>query len=1209
MFSLLFSFLCYVYDYITSGFQLLCFVIIYIFISITQSLPDLFLNIYHKLFMCIMLYFTLLQIKFLIRFFLIWIIMKFYKLVHDTVDDDAILPKGLDNSLYGKLYHKYNCTYNNYYSFCFYIIPNMMEVKDPDDENIVTKLSSDGYFNKYINVVYNVQYTIMDIVYRDSYYTVVQLSNRYIIDMMLDHVIQNYNFQTLFCILCNLLLRLIVTDNAYELFDNDDRNFKYKLYETGVQRLYDASHTYCFVRDYDITTTSFVPMLAFEKINLQARSTTDPTKVEPRIKAAINVLCITSSIPFNSHYSIALCSVYVDEYKLYIKLSESLFQRIYKWRLNFWIWFTSLFHWSVGLRYDRSVVHRRTCFGIGNYLQQKPKSSVTSTSNDCSGTDDQFWYTYSDCAYEHITYPKNCICNCLRAVKDRQCCHLSDYYPARIHDMYSWVEMNIDKLFPITDFETYSQTEWFESLLSRKKPRKRQGIERVEEYGFVDQYRTNVEPLLKIEALNSKEYGTSFKMQNIAPRLVSGRQQDYDVIGGPRIKKISKILCKMWNFIDEAMPFIDTVPGITYYSTGHNKVSIGQWMVKQKKKKMPIFYNTDYKRFDASTIDCLMALEACVYCYLNPDDPEFVDWLSTQLDTEGTLRVRAHANDPQWEKVKYFCRGTRKSGDQNTSVGNTIINVLVQLYCLDMTVDFGYTGVIRNTVFDAMDKGQLDILALGDDTVICLDSMFIDQKSYVTLVRDLGLIIKLERKTCDNVTFCSSYFIPAIVNGEESYILTQKPGRNLSRAYNNHMKFSSQQHVDGWIKSNAYAYMKDFQHVPFMYKWHQVKYKYYRHAKAVTTDNEEYHVPNDIVIGPSDNYQAWLLSVYGLAGEPDISHMINNWDNMDLHDIFSIDVYGNETLVEPSFKLPDCYINPHAGVLKVKGGRKFLPYIMHRVDNSNVNYKHQFILPQLLMLKVESKQSFLGNFQLVLSNIINITLDIPWSNYIFELVNKAKTIIAPIVKPTPIPRSHPVCRGERTFMLSYLLDHFHNLGNAVYDIGSRMGRNRAILNENRWKLDISGCQPNLGNKQIRCDNTVSNLTIQEVIDNVQFTQPTSLMSVDCLYYFNEDEVFSILDKPNIIDYYSLHCKFYSESGTIANGEVQWQTVNNSAVFKVKDNDIAGQPIDEVYSHDTLEYWNMYHMWDIVKPDGTQYRVRKELVISGDVYDIWRFIKL
>jgi hypothetical protein len=841
--------------------------------------------------------------------------------------------------------------------------------------------------------------------------------------------------------------------------------------------------------------------------------------------------------------------------------------------------------------------HLRTCFRTNIYRQQKVGSWVTSTTCDCSNTDDQYWYTYSNCAHTHITYPKACICNALRAVKNRQCCHISDYNPDTVLALYKWVDANINLLFPISNFESYSQIDWLESIPHRKRIRKQQGIDVNNEIGFVESFKTHVVPIMKMEPLNSKDINVPFKLQQIDPRLVSGREQQFDVIGGPRVKKISKILSSMWSFIDAGMDAIHTLTGITYYSTGHNKVSIGRWMDKQLRKLRPRFYETDYERFDASTIDALMALEACVYLFLHPDDSEFEEWLSTQLDTNGTLSIKAGSKDPQWQKVVYFCRGTRKSGDQNTSVGNTIVNILVQLYVLSVTT---FTGPM--TVFDALNNGTLDLLVLGDDTVICIDGIEIPQQAYVTKIRELGLVIKLIQKSQYNVTFCSSYFVPAVVDGLETHILTQKLGRNLSRAYNSHLHYNTKITANGWVKSNAYAYMKDYQHIPFMYHWHQVKYNALKAYKAIPLDGEEYHVSNDIVVGPSDNLFIWFNSVYNVYELP-ILESDMDWTNVDY--IFNVDIYGQENFRAAPFALPADYLVPNSGLLKVVGGSRYLESINPNIHVSYNKYKRKFKLPTFKLnvakpVKYE-KSTFSYNFMRIARISFDFVLDTMQS-----LVNMSGYPVAYTEVPDHIDRRHPTCRGERMLFLTNLLNYFNTHKLRAFDIGSRMSRNRMIMQLNKWKFYISGCQPNIGTNDIMLDNYVSAQTLADVIKDEIFLAPTVGFSVDVLYYLTPEEIIQFLSMNNITDYFSIHSKFNTLHGSLANGEVTWNTDQDDITeFKVLDTDLNNNPILTTYKHPTLIKWYENNVWTM-KHNGRDVSVKWDLVESGNVYDVFRF---
>lgn len=191
------------------------------------------------------------------------------------------------------------------------------------------------------------------------------------------------------------------------------------------------------------------------------------------------------------------------------------------------------------------------------------------------------------------------------------------------------------------------------------------------------------------------------------------------------------------------------------YSSGRTPEELGEWFNKASEEGFS-FYEDDFSAFDSTQGAGAHFAEVSVYKLFGPD--HVVDTvLNYQKKTVGISKF-----------FRYKTKFTRKSGDQNTSVGNTIINFMVHLYAIHE-----YNSRGNNVVFKMM--------ALGDDNLLAVKNAGSDFCSYIeqVIVR-LGLRPKF--KQCSKApTYCSSVFLPVVDGNRPTYVLVPELLRRLSK--------------------------------------------------------------------------------------------------------------------------------------------------------------------------------------------------------------------------------------------------------------------------------------------------------------------------------------------------------------------------------------------------------------------------------------------
>jgi hypothetical protein len=197
------------------------------------------------------------------------------------------------------------------------------------------------------------------------------------------------------------------------------------------------------------------------------------------------------------------------------------------------------------------------------------------------------------------------------------------------------------------------------------------------------------------------------------------------------------------------------------YASGLTGEAVGEWFRYWRQELSPcIGVENDFSRFDG-TIQTPALLEEIAYYESCGVEGFARDALHAQLYTKAYMMCKRDD-----EALTYAVPGTRKSGDPNTSCGNTLLNMAFHVYL------FKVLGIPDDA---------WALIALGDD---CLALVKKQYQSYVSITRiraianDFGLLAKPQlRIRLADAEFCSKLFWPV----EDGVILGPKVGRLVSK--------------------------------------------------------------------------------------------------------------------------------------------------------------------------------------------------------------------------------------------------------------------------------------------------------------------------------------------------------------------------------------------------------------------------------------------
>lgn len=233
----------------------------------------------------------------------------------------------------------------------------------------------------------------------------------------------------------------------------------------------------------------------------------------------------------------------------------------------------------------------------------------------------------------------------------------------------------------------------------------------------------------------------------IAPRMIQNTSQQHHVSIGPTCYALSKLTSHHWN---PSTPFV--------YASGHNQETLAACM-----DGYDAYYVGDVSRFDRGIHhETLRALNSWKTSsgHLSHDA---VRVFTSQLKTKGVTMKGRH---------QYRLIGQRRSGDDNTSIDNTILNIVAHLWAMCCSTN--------KTVDDI--AAVCRFVALGDDIVICGPS-FLRDIDFAKHLEGIGWEVKpLTVPSFLDVGFCSRVIYPAASGPSlDSHVFATPPGRFFVR--------------------------------------------------------------------------------------------------------------------------------------------------------------------------------------------------------------------------------------------------------------------------------------------------------------------------------------------------------------------------------------------------------------------------------------------
>ncbi len=378
------------------------------------------------------------------------------------------------------------------------------------------------------------------------------------------------------------------------------------------------------------------------------------------------------------------------------------------------------------------------CLGPGDPSCMDPKHRVSRRDDFTHGCTreprDQVGATLVGLAAKVVHVCRSCPCNADNALMHRH----GAVQPPVTGD-FSWFLSKLDELQDvIAHYYVEYLSEWKDRWLEKWPLSKQAAIRRSREDDPVRADRVNC--MVKREVLVRCDDALPTKARDIQYYTNLATQAAY----GPEFFSMQKALVATFLRRDLGDGIFAT------FASGMDGLALSEWMTEVcSVYAQPRFYERDGKNWDATMQSEHLDVKLAAY---KPAGPEFCAFVRNGFRVQG--RQPRHV-------LKYVLHGTTKSGHNDTTSGNSVVNIAVAATALRR---LGLRG---------------DIIAAGDDLLIVVDGDF-DASALARCEAELG--IKPEYRKFEDVRDVS--FISGIWLGVAGGLwFMPKPGRLVAKLF------------------------------------------------------------------------------------------------------------------------------------------------------------------------------------------------------------------------------------------------------------------------------------------------------------------------------------------------------------------------------------------------------------------------------------------
>jgi hypothetical protein len=355
-----------------------------------------------------------------------------------------------------------------------------------------------------------------------------------------------------------------------------------------------------------------------------------------------------------------------------------------------------------------------------------------------------------------------------------------------------------------------------------------------------------------------------------AKRNISARKDQFNVVVGPKVLRFAKAAALHWS---PTRAYHDGSVAVCY-AAGWNAEAISNFVCtdfSQIFAMSDFTYNSTYASYDllahdirathlkpVHSFDYANALEVDISNFDGHMQREHLNWERIVMRRAGipqhilSALFQPTTRGATPHGVLYRVPYTRKSGDPNTSVGNSIISVAMALFAVKPLMaehDEGLSDFSR----------KVKLLVLGDD-ILAVSNLPFSEWHVSLSYQCMGVNAKMKLLDPRFSTFCSSYFWPSA----DGIVIAPKPFRVMSKIG---MTLTEVKDRRAHLVGVAKGLWQDCYHVPVLNRYLRwILRDAYPDVEAKSIVNEyRFHAGN--IHRPNADTEAFFQELYGVSSE------------------------------------------------------------------------------------------------------------------------------------------------------------------------------------------------------------------------------------------------------------------------------------------------------------------------------------------------------
>jgi hypothetical protein len=369
-------------------------------------------------------------------------------------------------------------------------------------------------------------------------------------------------------------------------------------------------------------------------------------------------------------------------------------------------------------------------------------------------------------------------------------------------------------------------------------------------------------------------------------RVIQSSENQAQALAGPAAYTVKKALAAGWHSLDEDA-FLWSQPSDDqfYWTAGYSREEKGTLFEKMCEFGLlePNLAGSDFGSFDSTLYRRYIELEANMYKFILQQFPELGDILfDYAMKNAGEWLARVFDRHTDSAAFLKFI-ATRRTGDQTTTIGNSLLNLAFVLYCLFMS--FLARGSFSYDQLSTMVQKEFQYMVTGDDGGFRAEKHVLDVFDPSHLMA-LGLKFDFERfPTRSHFEYNNGRYFKVIYKGEQVTYDCYKLGRAITKTCCTYKKHQNPDFYKYLAVAKLTAKINEVGYYPPLQNYF-IRERAFYNAQLPKGKSEKFHCNESFylqtapdVLKPSVHTNAMICEVYGF-GEAELESFSVYLDNL-----------------------------------------------------------------------------------------------------------------------------------------------------------------------------------------------------------------------------------------------------------------------------------------------------------------------------------------